>query len=142
MRDIFCPKCGQWESDTDADLFCNRCEVAMQIYVEKPHIPFTVGTTFNFYMPRDISYTSPIDGTVIRSKQQRAQDLAKSGCIEYDPEMKTDYTRRIQQDEKNLEAKFEKSIEAEISKLPTKKRESLVTELQSGADLNIERLTA
>lgn len=91
---------------------------------------------------KEIRYESPIDGKPVTSKQARQEDLARSGCIEYDPEMKTDYNRRIEREEKELENKMEQSVNAAIAQMPTKKRESLVTELQNGADIDTLRLTA
>lgn len=91
---------------------------------------------------KEIRYESPIDGKPITSKQARQEDLARSGCVEYDPEMKTDYNRRIEREEKELESKMEESVNAAIAQMPTKKRETLVTELQSGADIDTLRLTA
>lgn len=91
---------------------------------------------------KEIRYESPIDGKPVTSKQARQEDLARSGCIEYDPEMKTDYNRRIEREEKELENKMEQSVNAAIAQMPTKKRETLVSELQSGADIDTLRLTA
>ena len=35
------------------------------------------------------AYTSPIDGKVINSRQERKDDLAKHGCVEWEPSMST-----------------------------------------------------
>lgn len=91
---------------------------------------------------KEVHYESPIDGRAITSKQARNEDLARSGCVEYDPEMKTDYNRRIEREEAALESKIETSINASIAQMPAKKRESLVTELQNGSDIDILRKTA
>ena len=87
----------------------------------------------------DVCYDSPITGKAITSMAQRREDMARSGCIEYDPEMKTDYNRRIAREEAELEQKFDNSIEKAIATLPTKKRETLEQELQHGADAEITR---
>lgn len=95
-----------------------------------------------FFMSQDIHYQSPIDGKVISGKRARQEDLARSGCIEYDPEMKTDYSRRIERDEKSLDSKIEQSVEMEMAKMPARKREGLVSELNSGVEVDVQRLTA
>lgn len=91
---------------------------------------------------KEIRYESPIDGRPITTLAQRKEDLARSGCIEYDPEMKTDYNRRIERDEKQLEAKIEDSVNSQIAKMPARKREKLNSELNSGIEVTTERLTA
>jgi hypothetical protein len=96
----------------------------------------------SFFLRQDVSYTSPIDGRVISSMAQRKDDLARSGCIEYDPEMKTDYNRRIEREEKQLEAKMEESVNAQIANMPARKREQLNSELSSGVEIATERITA
>lgn len=91
---------------------------------------------------KEVHYTSPIDGRPITTMAQRKEDLARNNCIEYDPEMKTDYTRRIEREEKQLEAKIEESVNAQIAKMPARKREKLSSELSSGIEVSTERLTA
>ena len=94
------------------------------------------------FVSQDICYDSPIDGRPITSKQARLDDLARSGCIPYEPGMKQDYQRRIAQDEARLDAKMEKTVEAEIERMPSDKRERLHAELLGGAEVVTERLTA
>jgi hypothetical protein len=93
------------------------------------------------FVQPDICYDSPIDGRAITSKQARAEDLARSGCIPYDPEMKADHKRRLEAEEKALEDKFDRSIDEEISKMPAVKRERLQAELERGSDVSMERIT-
>ena len=90
----------------------------------------------------EVNYDSPIDGRPVTSARARRDDLARSGCIPYDPGMKQDYERRIVDGEKRLEQSVERTVEAEISKLPVRKREKLETELRSGADPAVVRETA
>ena len=88
---------------------------------------------------RDVCYDSPIDGTPITTKHKRAEDLARAGCVEYDPEMKTDYERRKVESQTALERDMRSTIEREISTMPAAKLERLSNELASGADATVVR---
>jgi hypothetical protein len=94
------------------------------------------------FVKPDIHYESPIDGRVISSKQQRLDDLARSGCIEYDPEMKTDAARRRQESDKILDKAVETTVEQAFEKMPVQKKERLTNELLGGITAEPVRLTA
>jgi putative FmdB family regulatory protein len=87
----------------------------------------------------ECNYDSPIDGKPITSWKQRQEDLARSGCRPYDPEMKTDAERFRKRQDQELDKAIEQTVEAQIETMPGKKREQLDRELTSGADINIER---
>ena len=89
----------------------------------------------------DICYDSPVTGEPITSMKARKEDLAKNECIPYDPGMKQDYHRRIEDSEKQLEKKFDSAIEAEIANMPAVKREKLESELRHN-DVDVVRQTA
>lgn len=93
------------------------------------------------FASRDICYDSPIDGTPITSLRARANDLAKHDCIPYDPEMRKDAARNRERSQRELERKIDETVEAEIERMPSRKREQLASELSSGADVTIERST-
>lgn len=88
---------------------------------------------------RECVYDSPIDGRPITSWRQRQEDLKRNNCEEYDPGMRQDYERRLTSEQNALESKIESTIEAEIERLPARKRESLHNELHAGADATPER---
>jgi len=94
------------------------------------------------FVKPDVHYESPIDGRVISSKQQRLDDLARSNCIEYDPEMKTDAERRRQEADKVLDKAVDSTVEAAFEKMPVKKKERLTNELVGGITAEPVRLTA
>lgn len=89
----------------------------------------------------DVHYESPIDGRPITSEAARKEDLARSNCIEYDPEMKTDYMRRIKEKDDELEKSVDYTVDAAIAQMPSRKREKLESELQAGFDVTPERIT-
>jgi hypothetical protein len=91
---------------------------------------------------QDICYDSPIDGRPITSMAAREEDLKRNGCREYDPEMKTDYQRRIVEGERALDKAIETNVEAAIEKMPGSKRTKLARELlDQGTDLAYTRQT-
>jgi putative FmdB family regulatory protein len=87
----------------------------------------------------ECNYRSPIDGRPITSRAARIEDMRRNGCREYDPEMKVDAERFRARSQAELEAKFDDTIEREIDKMPSGTRERLGNELQSGADISVER---
>lgn len=95
-----------------------------------------------YFIQQDICYDSPIDGRPITSKQARLEDLARSGCREYDPGMRQDADRRVRESEEQLERTFERTIDEEISKMPARKKEKLQAELQGGLTAEPIRQTA
>lgn len=93
------------------------------------------------FVQKDVCYDSPIDGRPITSMAARREDLARSGCIEYDPEMRKDYQSRIADSEKKLESSVDNLLEKEIAAMPSRKREKLTAELQGGATADVVRQT-
>lgn len=77
----------------------------------------------------DVCYDSPIDGKPITSWAARQEDLARSGCQPYDPEMKTDMVRRRKAEDAALDQAVEATVEEAVEKMPTKKRGALMSEL-------------
>ena len=90
----------------------------------------------------EIGYESPATGEVITSDKARREDLARSGCVEYDPEMKTDYKRRIASEEALLDKQVDENIDAAIQSLSADKLNKLEQEIASGVDAEILRETA
>lgn len=93
-------------------------------------------------IPQDIHYQSPIDGRPITSMRARAEDLARSDCVPYDPGQRQDYDRRIRESEKALDQAVDETVERHIESLPSEKRERLQSELDSGLTAEPVRQTA
>jgi hypothetical protein len=99
-----------------------------------------IGAPLMVKVKPDIAYDSPIDGTVITSWQARQEDLKRHNCVEYDPEMKRDYERSMDANDRQLEQAVETSVEEVIEKMPTAKRGRLYSELmEQGVDTVYER---
>lgn len=95
-----------------------------------------------FFGIKDICYDSPIDGRPITSMAARREDLARSGCVEYDPEMRRDADNRQKEADAALDRSVDNLVEAEFSAMPVRKKEALAAELQSGVTAEPVRLTA
>jgi putative FmdB family regulatory protein len=93
------------------------------------------------FVSPEIRYTSPIDGKVIATRQQRQDDLARNNCIPYDPGMKQDADRRQRESEMKLEKSLDATVEKQIHDMPSRKREKLVAELQGGVTAEYARST-
>lgn len=85
-------------------------------------------------IPQDIRYDSPIDGRPITSEKKRREDLARSGCRPYDPEMKKDAERFRQREQDRLEAAVDATVEESIERMPSRDKERLANELVGGAE--------
>jgi hypothetical protein len=111
-----CPHCGQW---------------AAKVFLRAPMA----------FIQKDVHYTSPIDDRPITSMAARREDMARSNCIEYDPEMKTDRVRNIKLADDALDNAVGDTVDATIAAWPVRKREKLAEELASGADVQPTRGT-
>ena len=85
------------------------------------------------------SYQSPITGKWIDGRVARKNDLASSGCVEYDPGMKSEQDRRFAQEDAALDKKVDEHVEKTIYEMPTEKREKLASELEN-FDVGVTRL--
>lgn len=85
-------------------------------------------------------YESPASGKPITSYKQRREDMARTGCVDYDPAMKDVQKNKINSSDKALEKKLDETVEREWHKMSGDKKEKLTNELASGADIEIQRL--
>lgn len=84
-------------------------------------------------------YESPVSGKPIRSYKDRKEDMAKHGCVDYEPSMKKVQKQKIKAMDDALDKKVDETVEKEWDKMPSQKRERLASELMGGADIEIER---
>lgn len=92
------------------------------------------------FVQRECRYDSPVDGRPITSWAARRDDLARHGCQEYDPEMRKDAERFRREADEKLDRAVSETVEREIEKMPSAKRERLHNELASGVTAEVERL--
>jgi len=85
-------------------------------------------------------YISPASGKPITSYKERREDMARTDCVDYEPSMTKNQTQRMHAEDAKLEKKMDETVEKEILNMPTKKRERLAAELESGADCQYTRM--
>lgn len=85
------------------------------------------------------AYQSPTTGRVITSKAQRREDMAVSGCVEYEPSLIKHQEQRIAREDAELDKKVDEHIEKTIYEMPTAKKERLAAEVEH-FDVDVARL--
>lgn len=133
VDEIPCPAC-----DT-AYTLNNKGDEVLHVWVAATKVFLKFPMAF---VSQDIHYESPIDGRPITSMAARMDDLARSGCRPYDPEMKTDYLRRQKESDASLEKDMLETVDREIAIMPARKREKLEAEMHGGIDVETARMTA
>lgn len=137
LHDFRCRVCGHEEERT-----VRFAELHTQLHTAADHIGFMdhfYKTAPAGFVQRDICYDSPIDGRPITSKQARIEDLKRSECVEWDPEMRKDYARRREEAETRLDKALDETVEAAIEVMDVRKKEKLEQELRAGASVEITR---
>ena len=85
-------------------------------------------------------YISPASGKAITSYKERREDMAATGCVDYEPSMRKHVTQHMETEDAKLEKAMDETVEGEIEKMPARKREKLAEELTSGADIEYTRI--
>jgi predicted nucleic acid-binding Zn ribbon protein len=85
-------------------------------------------------------YQSPVDGRWVEGRKARREDLARNNCVPYEPSMKAEHAKRIERSNAAIDRKVDEHVEAEISRMPARKREKLEAEIR-GKDLAFTRST-
>ena len=97
-------------------------------------------TMINFDMPNWERYESPVSGKLITSYKERKADMEEHGCVDYEPSMRKHATKNMEDCDRKLEKKMDETVEAEIQKMPARKKEKLDQELvNAGAEVVYER---
>lgn len=110
---------------------CERCELVAQRVFTAPAM---------IMAKPDLRYDSPIDGAPITSWDARREDLKRNGCIEYDPEMKTDAARLKRERREAFEQRLETTAKEAVGRLSPNKRAALKKELvDHGVGLEVKR---
>ncbi len=77
------------------------------------------------------AYESPSSGEVVSNYAQRKEDLARTDCVEYDPEMKTEQMNNVKADDAKIDSLVDETVEREFAVMPAIKKEKLVNEMAS-----------
>ena len=105
---------------------CGNCEAVMQRRVCAPAVRGDYP-----------GYSCPITGDWIEGRRAHAENLKKHGCRVYEPGETAQANASISASDAALDKAMESTVEEFIEKLPTRKREQLAVELESGADLGV-----
>jgi len=87
----------------------------------------------NFFDP----YLSPIDGKPILNRSQRNDDLARNGCVEYDPEMKKDADLFKKRKEQEIDDAIDGAVREIYSGFSEEKKSQLALDIEK-YDLAVE----
>lgn len=75
------------------------------------------------------AFESHASGKIISNHAERREDMAREGCIEYDPEMRKDYQRNIEQGEREMDKKVDEVVEREFAAMSTADKENVAKEM-------------
>lgn len=129
-----CPRCDIRKEivkplkDLDHPEFCSQCTTTMSRLITAPAVR-------GDYAP----YTCPITGRLIAGKRQHEENLARHGKRVLEPGETEAYKRSLKQADEDLDRSVEATAEAFVHSLPGDKRESLVKDIQNGADVAFTR---
>lgn len=85
------------------------------------------------------AYQSPTTGKWITGKAQRREDMAVSGCVDYEPSLIEHQNKRIAREDAELDKKVEEHVEKTIYEMPVEKKEKLASEMEH-FDVDVARL--
>jgi len=85
------------------------------------------------------AYVSPATGKYITSYKDRRKDMEESGCVDYEPSLRTNSKSVIEQEEAKLEKELDATVEKTIEEMPSEKKEKLYNEMKNST-LEYERL--
>jgi putative FmdB family regulatory protein len=129
-----CPNCGRSQ-----DVFkpisllnvpepCGHCETPMERQICAPMVQADYP-----------GYQCPITGDWIEGKRAHQENLRKHGCRVYEPGEREEHEKYTESADLAFERSIDNTVEEFIEKLPTRKREQLAGELESGADASVIR---
>jgi hypothetical protein len=85
---------------------------------------------FNIDATNFPAYQSPTTGRYITSKTQRREDMAASGCVDYEPSLVAEQNKRVAREDAELDKKVDEHVEKTIYEMPTAKKEKLAAEME------------
>ena len=85
------------------------------------------------------AYACPITGNIIDGRKAHEENLARHGCRILETGERENVIKQKAREEAAFDAAVEATAEEFVAKLPTAKLEQLGRELESGADVVVER---
>lgn len=135
LHDYKCATCGKRREvflkieDMGSTVYC-KCGQPMLRQLAAPYVR-------GDYPP----YECPVTGKVIEGRRAHEENLKATGCRILEPGESQAHAKRLAKAEEEFDAKLEASIDEEIAKLPSEKRERLAAEMDGGLTAQIERIT-
>lgn len=86
------------------------------------------------------AYECPVTGDIIDGRAAHEENLKRTGCRILEPGEREESVRRRAAEDAALETAIENTAEEFVAKLPTEKKEQLGRELESGANVEVQRL--
>jgi len=122
-------------SDHVTTIDCECGDIANQVILSPPLITIPQHMRYDFD-----GYQSPVTGRHISNMRDRANDLAASNCIEYDPGMRQDTDRKVKERENELDRSVDETVERAFESMTTQQKENLGKELTAGIDAEVIRV--
>lgn len=134
---IYAYRCGG--CGTSQDIFKRIAQLDEPEACERCGVPMTRQVAAPVVLGDYPGYACPITGDWIEGRKAHIENLKKHGCRVYEPGETEQARTSADFAEKQLESSIESTVEEFIEKLPTRKREQLATELESGVDVGVIR---
>jgi len=134
---IYAYRCGG--CGTSQDIFKRIAQLDEPEACERCGVPMTRQVVAPAVLGDYPGYACPITGDWIEGRKAHIENLKKHGCRVYEPGETEQAQASAAFAEKQLEDSIGATVEEFIEKLPTRKREQLATELESGADVGVIR---
>jgi hypothetical protein len=77
------------------------------------------------------AYESPASGKIISNHHQRNDDMARTGCVEYEPEIKQDYQANIDAGDAKMDEFVDDHVEKSFAAMSTTEKENIHRELEN-----------
>lgn len=135
LYDYHCPACAITQAvfkriaDLDKLEPCPQCGAAAQRLISAPMV-----------QPDYQGYDCPITGRWIEGRRAHVENLRRHGCRLLEPGERQAAQRRTAQSDQELERALGETFDAEVSRLPARKREHLAGEMEAGLTVEITRV--
>lgn len=77
------------------------------------------------------AYESPASGKIISNSSARRDDLARTGCIEYDPGIRQDQERNTKADDAALDKLVDETVEKQFHSMSADEKQMLHREMET-----------
>lgn len=86
-------------------------------------------------------YDCPVTGRMIEGRSAHRENLKRHGARVFEPGERVQAQTMAKREEEAFISRVARSVDEEITKLPSAKRDRLAAEMEHGADVSVERAT-